>query len=392
MSVALLPPEPPSLHALADTGSALLTDIAERIGVAPVAVDGLRLLHDGDAHFARLLSEIDAAQRSVAVEMYQLRPDAIGRRVIDALEQAAARGVDVRLLADAYGSAGLGAWLRRLRRRGVDARWYQPLRPWRSPVRRTHRKVAIFDGRVATLGGRNVTGEFSERLSGPDAWRDVSAWMEGDAALQLAAQFEAAWAANGGAFRYPPALRGRGGAAEGIVVGGADGRTGHAEAYAAMVEAAREEILIANPYFMPPKPFRERLLAAARRGVKVSVVVPRRNDVAPFKHAGRRHYDELLRAGVEIWERRDRMVHAKVAVVDRAVAAVGSTNVNRRSFHANAEALLITSEPDAVRELVHFVAVESPGEGERLTPGTWAGHPDRKHLLELMATTVAVLF
>ena len=369
----------------------LLDVVAQRLQTGITRAFVTEVIHSGDHHLARVLQAIAAARRDVAIEMYQIRPDPVGTAVAAALERAAARGVRVRLLADAWGSMAFADGFDRLRRRGVDARWYGPWRVGVSPLRRTHRKLVIVDGEFASVGGMNLTAQFSEAQRGAHAWRDVTVWLRGPAARRLAAQFEAAWVDHGGT-HAPLADAGETEGCRCVVVGGRDGRRGHAAAYAALVGAARHEVLIANPYFMPDRRFRGCLAVAARRGVRVVVVTPRLCDIEPFKHAGRRLYARLLASSVEIWERSDRMVHATVAVVDRAIAAVGSTNINRRSFSHNSEALLITEDPAVVGDLTSFVLTESLNSAEQLHPAGWHRHPDRRPLAELLAAPVAVLF
>jgi cardiolipin synthase len=259
-------------------------------------------------------------------------------------------------------------------------------------LHRTHRKLFVFDGRTATIGGINLAGEFSRDLHGERAWRDVGLWTEGPVVSVFRAQFEAAWKGegNGAAGRLIEASRG----ADSLVAvsGGRDGRRGHGAAYLAMVDAAEEELALATPYFIPSKPFRRALTRAALRGVRVTVMVPRLCDISWFKHAGRRFYRGLLDSGVEILEHSERMVHAKVGVVDGSVAAVGSVNLNRRSFHGNSETLLLTSERRIVQEISTLIASEAGGSAEVLSAVRWPSHPDRRRLAELIAAPVGLVF
>jgi cardiolipin synthase len=159
-----------------------------------------------------------------------------------------------------------------------------------------------------------------------------------------------------------------------------------------MAACARSELLLATPYFLPGRKLSAALVAAVGRGVRVVVVVPRPNDLAWFKHAARRLYHSLLAHGVEIWERCDRMVHAKVAVVDREVAAVGSVNLNRQSMHANSETLLLTAAPQVVAEAQALAHDESLAAADRLHPLGWGRHPDRLRWAETLATAVDLVF
>jgi cardiolipin synthase len=373
-------------------GQRLLIEIAARGSLKLAQASRLELEHNADDHFDRLVSCCRRAEREICMEMYQIRRDPVGHRIVTALADAAGRSVPVRLLVDPMGSSRIGDWLPTLRGCGVDVRWYSPWRPWNHPLRRTHRKLFIVDGRIASVGGINLAGDFSERLCGSRAWRDVGLWTRGPVVSVLRQQFEAAWTGEGGGAAGPMLEVARGSDALVAVAGGRDGRHGHGSAYIAIADSAREELLLATPYFIPDRPFREALKRAARRGVRVVVVIPRLCDIAWFKHAGRRLYSGLLSAGVEIWERHDRMVHAKVGVVDGRVAAIGSVNLNRRSFHGNAETLVLTSQSNAVTEIHDLIAIEAAHAAEPLTPLRWSGHPDRRRFAELASAPLGLVF
>ncbi|HVN75923.1 MAG TPA: phospholipase D-like domain-containing protein [Thermoanaerobaculaceae bacterium] len=369
----------------------LLEGIAGRLGLPVAGAVFFDVLHRGDDHYAKLLDAIAGAGREVAIEMYQIRPDDVGVTVAAALVRAAARGVRVRLLADAWGSSRFAGWLDVLRAAGAEARWYRPWRPWNNPLRRTHRKLIVIDGAVASIGGMNLGCEFSESLSRGRSWCDVSVWLGGPVVDLLAAQFEATWTGC----RSVPAAAARMGGGERsrcAVAGGACGSSGHADAYRALADSASRELLIATPYFIPDAGFRTRLVAAVGRGVRVTVVVPRSPDIPPFKHAARRLFQGLLDAGVRIAERRDRMVHAKVVVVDRLVAAVGSTNVNRLSFYCNSEATILTDDRRVVDHMTAFIVDESCPRAEFLTRSSWTTHPARRKFAEFLAAPVSALF
>ena len=385
-------PEGRALPGAAADGQGKLMEIASRGGMMLAQARRTTLVHDGDGHFDRIVDACRGARTEICMEMYQVRRDPIGHRIMTALASAAGRGVTVRLLVDPMGSGRIADWLPPLRRRGVDIRWYSPWRPWNHPLRRSHRKLFIFDGRTATIGGINLAGEFSQRCHGARAWRDVGLWTEGPVVSVFRAQFEAAWTGEGkgASGRMIEAVRG----ADCLVAvaGGRDGRCGHGAAYLAMADAADEELALATPYFIPNRPFRSALKRAALRGVRVTVLVPRLCDISWFKHAGRRFYRDLLDSGVRILEHSDRMVHAKVGVVDGCVAAVGSVNLNRRSFHGNAETLLLTAHRRTVSEVSDLIADEAGGSAEVLSSLRWPSHPDRRRLAELFAAPVGLVF
>jgi cardiolipin synthase len=369
--------------------------LLERIGHAArmreCTAEALELIHSGDQHFDRTVAEIDRAKTEVLLEMYQMHPDEVGRRVARALIGAHRRGVSVRVLLDGFGSSKARGLMAQLRTAGIEAHWYCPWRPWHDPNRRTHRKLVVIDGQQASIGGFNLIEPFSERCHGARAWRDLGLWVTGPVAGALRQQLAAAWQRETG--EHPMSLRRiAGDGSRCFIAGGTSGRTGHAEAYAAMIDSARSEVLLANPYFLPDATFRARMVAAVERGVRVAVVLPRVNDLPSIKHLSRRLYPGLLGRGIEIWERRDRMVHAKAAVIDRSVAAIGSVNINRRSLHHNSETLLLTAETDIVREVQQFILAEGLVSAERLSHNRWANHPDRRRWAEALSLSLGLLF
>lgn len=371
--------------------AALLLEVARRADLELTAARDLCVLHRGDEHFAAARDAIAGARREVAVEMYQIRPDPIGWALCSALAGAAQRGVAVRLLLDPFGSRRVAGWLEGLRSHGVDIRWYNDWRPWRHPLRRTHRKLIVIDGRLASIGGVNFAAEFSERHAGEAAWRDVALWLGGAAAWVLRHQFDLAWQAQGG--RPGPPLEVPGASGVPCAVSGSDSSgSNHGAAYLALARAARRELLLATPYFLPGRPLREALVDAARRGVCVVVAVPRISDLHWFTQGSRRRYQRLLDAGVEIWERCDRMVHAKVGAADGVVAAIGSANLNRLSLDRNSETLLLTEHPPVVEAVRSLIIHESARASERLRPETWPRHPDRRRLAELASAPMELLF
>ena len=371
-----------------EPGTARLGQVANCADMAMTSMERLDLVESGDAHYRRLADEVRRARREIALEMYQIRADEVGGALAVELARAAQRGVRVRLLADSFGSARAARLLGALKPGGVEVCWYNPY----LLGRRTHRKLIVIDGRLVALGGMNTGCEFSERRSGADAWRDLMAWFEGEAVGVLEAQLHTAWERCGGSPGADQVAVYRN--AEAIpcaVAGGEAGHQGHGAAYAAVVDSASEELLLANPYFVPPRFLEERLIAARRRGVRVVIAIPRRSDVPLFKHAGRRRYTRLLDAGVEIWERCDKMVHAKVVAVDRILAGIGSVNLNRRSLLSNSETFLLTPEPGVVARVRRLVLGEAAGSSEALDARAWRRHTDRLHWAEVLAAPLAAL-
>ena len=299
---------------------------------------------DGGAAFAAMDTAIEGAQAEILAESYIWKDDATGRRMLDALTRAVERGVAVRVLADAWGSLSTrrGYW-KEMRRRGVDVRLFNPLFPSliTQPLR-DHRKILVIDRRIAFTGGMNVADEYCIGAGGKEdrPWRDTHARVEGPAAWEMATVFSEAWTAAGGRdLALQPLEPPEDAPARVLVLDSRPGR-GHGETasvLAAAVGAARERIWVTNAYFAPRRRAIDALGAAARRGVDVRLLLPGRTDVALVRHAGHGWYDALRETGVRVFEYQPAILHAKTALVDDYLSVVGSSNLDFRSFHFNAE-------------------------------------------------------
>jgi cardiolipin synthase len=299
---------------------------------------------DGGAAFDAMERDVEAARTEILVESYIWKDDSTGRRSRDALGRATARGVVVRALADAVGSLSTKkAYWEELRRRGIEVRLFSPflLAPFRD-----HRKIQVVDRRSAFTGGMNIADEYSGGSglgSGGKAdapWRDTHARVEGAAAWELATVFSEGWIEAGGTpFELYPLEPPEDVPARVLVLDSRPGR-GHEETastLAAVVAAAHRRVCITNAYFAPRRRAIDVLAAAVRRGVDVRLLLPGVSDVPVVRHAGHGWYDSLLRAGVRIFEYQPAILHAKTAVADDYASVVGSSNLDFRSFHLNAE-------------------------------------------------------
>jgi cardiolipin synthase A/B len=300
---------------------------------------------DGGSAFDAMERDVDAARTEILVESYIWKDDATGRRALDALGRATARGVAVRALADAVGSLSTKrAYWEELRRKGVEVRLFGTflLQPFRD-----HRKILVVDRRVAYTGGMNIADEYSGG-SGPGsggkarsaAWRDTHARVEGSAAWEMATVFSEGWNEAGStSIDLQPLEPPEDAPARVLVLDSRPGR-GHEEtasALAAVVGAARERVWITNAYFAPRRRAIDALAEAVARGVDVRILLPGVSDVPIVRHAGHGWYAPLLAAGVRIFEYQTAILHAKTAVMDDYVSVVGSSNLDFRSFHLNAE-------------------------------------------------------
>lgn len=321
-----------------------LRTLLQRIDQAPIlGGHDVTVYFAGAEAFAAMCQAIDAAQREVLLQSYILKDDAIGERLAETLAAAAARGVTVRVLADAFGSSRTrGSYWRRLRRAGIKARLINNLMPalWYGKTYRDHRKLLIVDRQVAFTGGMNLALEY---VGSPEhvAWRDTHARIVGPAAWEMAVVFAEGWGwALGRPFPIEPLVTDPTAAGSDVLVLDSRPWRGHLEtasALAASAGAARTTLWITNAYFAPQRVTIELLSRAARRGVDVRLLLAGLTDVPLVRHAGHGFFDELLVAGVRIFEYQPRVLHAKTLVIDRHLVMVGSTNIDFRSFHFNAE-------------------------------------------------------
>ena len=327
-------------------------ELIERVDASPfLPGNRVSVYFGGSDAMEAMLGAIDAAREEVLLEVYIFRDDATGAAFRDALERAAARGVAVRLLADAFGSIETAdAFWNTMRAGGVEVRLFHPLlahfldQPFRD-----HRKILAVDRRVAFTGGMNIGLEYGSsrrrRARSPvRTWRDTQARVEGPTAWDLAVVFAEGWERAGGTpFSLPPLTPVEAPGARILTLDTRPGR-GTDEKTAvltAAIAAARRRVWITNSYFAPRPRATGVLAAAVARGVDVRLLLPGSSDAPLVRHAGHGYFAELLGCGVKVFEYQPAVLHAKTLVVDDCVAVVGSTNLDYRSLAFNAECNLV---------------------------------------------------
>ena len=342
----------------------------------------VEVLTNGAQFYPAMRDAILRAEASVNVEAYIFAPGEAADMLIDAMVARARDGVDVRLVLDAIGSALMGGEsARRLRDAGCHLRFYQPL-TWSRLARinnRTHRELLIIDGRVAFTGGAGVADWWLKPVEGKPAWRDTMARIEGPIVASLQGVFAENWLECGGEIlsspRDWPRLE-RAGTTVAMLVKSSpsDRATSSRVVFQMLVEGAVSEIDISTPYFLPDRALRQALIRAARRGVRVRVVVPgKRTDQGLVRLASRRMYGELLSSGVRIFEYRSAMTHVKALLIDGTWALIGTTNVDNRSFEHNDEvnvafregAVVVRLERDFESDLAASDEITSAGWNRR---------------------------
>lgn len=348
-------------------------------GLAPSSATEVTWLVDGAATYAALLEAVAQARDHVHLEYYIFNPDHAGTALRDALVERAQAGVQVRLLLDAVGSSALPRrFLQPLLDAGGEAIWFHPrqlLKPFKRPWLnlRTHRKLVIVDGRLAFTGGINITDDEDESRRA-DAYRDLHMRIRGHVVRSLQLVFAEDWLYASGQdpsrmdiARLWPAdmpLRGDGAINAQVLVSGPDSgwETIH-RLHVAAIQEAHERVWLVTPYFVPGEAARMALTSAALGGLDVRLLVPKMSDSWFVTQAARSYFDELLHAGVKIYEYGPRMLHTKAFIADDDVCIVGSANFDHRSFRLNFELSMMISDRDRVAALAELLQ----GEFDRST-------------------------
>ena len=343
---ALTDPSLGIVHEKLDVRRRQLIGLALNNSQAPLSTGNqARLLRNGSACYEAIERALQEARHHVHFQSYIFEPDQVGSRFRDLLVERAKAGVEVRLLVDAVGSAALAPrFLQPLQRAGAELGVFNRVSfaRFRPANFRNHRKIVVVDGEVGFTGGLNVGDEYLGRARAAGAWRDTHLELRGPAVRGLQRIFVEDWNFATGhtvtAPAYFPERTGEGGELVQIVGSGPD-RDWQAiqQLFFAAIASAQERVLLTTAYFVPDEPTLCALVTAALRGVDVQLLLPRHTDSLTARAAGRSYFDELLRAGVRLFEYLPGMLHAKTLVVDRAFCAVGSANFDQRSFRLNFE-------------------------------------------------------
>jgi cardiolipin synthase len=343
--------------------------VAEELGAGHATLGNqITFLAEGEKTFDAIEADIAKARHHVNLEYYIFRPDETGIRLLQLLAEQARKGVQVRLLYDAVGSSKLkGRHLAELRRAGGRAESFLPLFSLRRPFSvnfRTHRKIIVIDDQIGFVGGRNVGNEYRSGRSDWGVWHDAHLRLEGPAVHRLQEVFAEDWmfaaeedvttlAEYFTPFERPGKTRVQ------VLDSGPDGEPEiiHRILFQAIV-SARSSIDIVTPYFVPDTAIVVALQNAALHGVRVRLLVPKKNDSLIVGWAARSYYPEMLQAGVQVHLFTPGMHHAKLAVVDNRWAYVGTANMDIRSFRLNFEVGVALYDPDIARRITTYFETE----------------------------------
>lgn len=340
-------------------------------GLPPSSATSARLLIDGSATYDAIIEAVAAARDHVHLEYYIYMPDGCGTRLRDALVERARAGVKVRLLLDAVGSSKLTKrFLQPLLDAGGEFAWFHPTRltpfarPWLNL--RSHRKIVVVDARIAFTGGINITDEQDDSLR-DDAYRDLHLRLEGEIVRSVQQVFVEDWAyASGqdqqhlaGTRLWPHDQPGPGPIAAQALVSGPDSSwEAIHRLHVGAIHEARTRVWLATPYFVPGEAARMALTSASLGGLDVRLLVPKMSDSRLVTWAARSYYDELLAAGVRIYEYGPRMLHSKALLCDDNLAIVGSANFDQRSFRLNFELSMLFRDHDMTATLARLLESE----------------------------------
>jgi len=353
-------------------------------GFAPVAGNSGRLLADSNATIDAMVADIDAAKHHVHLLFYIWLPDSNGCKVAEALQRAAGRGVKCRAMADDLGSRIMihSTHWQAMRDAGVQLAAALPignplLRPLRGRIDlRNHRKIVVIDSCITYCGSQNCADpEFRIK---PDyaPWVDIMMRFEGPIATQNQHLFASDWqtAVNeslAGLLSQPTKAPSPGVAAQVIGTGPTVRYSAMPEMFESLMHAARRELVITTPYYVPDESMQNALCAAAYRGVDTTIVFPARNDSWIVGAASRSYYADLLTAGVKIHEYVGGLLHAKSLTLDGEMTLIGSANMDRRSFDLNYENNILIYDPaltaDVRQRQQEYIARSRPIELDRVS-------------------------
>ncbi|GAB2510528.1 cardiolipin synthase [Microbacterium petrolearium] len=384
-----------------------LVRMNRELGALPISGDnGVRIISDYQQSLDEMAADIRRARSYVHVEFYILKSDAATDGFFRALEDACARGVQVRVLLDHWANLVKPhhrRTIRRLTAMGADWRFALPIQPlrgkWQRPDLRNHRKLVVVDGVVAYLGSQNITDRtynLRANIRRGLRWVDVMVRLDGPVVSSVDAVFLSDWFSetysvpDGVDLREMPS--GSGDLDCQVVPSGPGFEVeNNLRLFLSLMYAAREKIIMISPYFVPDEALLLAVSSACDRGVQVELFVSEVGDQAVVYHAQRSYYEALLKAGVRIWlYRKPYILHTKGLTIDDEVAVIGSSNMDMRSFGLNLEISLLVRGEEFVRQM-REVEDTYRGLSRELTLDEWMRQPLRSRVLDNLARLTSAL-
>lgn len=330
---------------------ACLRALPRLTGMPCLANNAVRLLVNGEATFAAIFAAIAAAKKVVIVQFFIVHDDDLGQALQHLLCERAAAGVKVYFLYDSIGSHALpGSYVKRLLAAGVEARAFATRKGFVNRFQlnfRNHRKVVVVDGECAFTGGHNVGDEYMGLQPPLAPWRDTHIEIRGSAVLDIQMVFaeDWYWAAREVPVLLPPPAAAAGAMTCQVVPSGpADAQETCSLFFVEAIQAARWRVWITSPYFVPDEAVFAVLRLAVLRGVDVRILLPARRDHLVVFAASTLYAYQAICAGVKIYRYQPGFLHQKVILIDDEAAAVGSANLDNRSFRLNFELMVMTAD------------------------------------------------
>ncbi len=395
---------------LAATGDTALLDYhlaaMQELGAPPLLTgNGVQLLIDGPRTYHAMFTAIEQAHRYIFVESFIFEEAVEGdRHLSELLKRASARGVGVYVVYDAVGSLTTDKeFLADLKQADVALCVFNPLNPlddrFSGLNQRDHRKIVVVDGVDAFAGGVNFShayriaskqarrGGFSKQQAIDEGWRDTHIALRGTASKQLESLFRETWSrakCEGSLPAFSPqAVRGGDTLVQIVASTPADERNVIYATLLSVITYSQKSIDITMAYFVPDDALEAALRDAAKRGVKVRMILPSYSDFSGVFYAGRAHYDELLKSGVEIHELESAFLHSKSIVVDGIWSSIGSTNFDWRSFVHNDEISVCVIDEGFARQMNQAFAADL-ADSRQVTLATWKKRGFSERFKEMM--------
>lgn len=372
-------------------------------GINPVTANNhLRILLNGEKKIPEVLEAIKNAKHHIHIEYYIIEDDSTGREIENALIEKVKEGVSIRLIYDDFGSRSVRkTLLRRLKEAGIETYPFNKIVFIAFANRinyRNHRKIIIVDGTIGFIGGINISDRYinrprirrRKRKWNQVYWRDTHMRIEGDGVAYLQFLFFCDWSFCSDRslpltldyfpnFEHPVEY---GTKQIQIAASGPDSDTSLIlYSLLELINTAESELLLTTPYLIPCESLLNALVLASIGGIDVKILVPKRNDSLIINLASQSYYDELLQAGIEIYEYKKGFIHAKTLVVDGSISTIGTANMDDRSFDLNFEVNAIVFDKEVSNELrnVYFTDVKN---AVRVDPEKWKSRRKIKKLLE----------
>lgn len=372
------------------------------VGSPLVVGNRVDLLEDGPVTYAAMLAAIEHAHDHINIETFIMEDDVIGRKFAARLSAMQKRGVQVNLIYDSVGSRSTPAeFFDALASSGVNVLQFNPINPFQAGkdwdlVRRDHRKLLIVDGKVAFVGGLNISSVYSSGSSGKakksnakTSWRDTHLRVEGPAVSEFQKLFMATWTEQQAVplttGNYFPALTQQG--SDVVRAIGSSPAEPFSQIFATLlsaIDSAETRIFVTTAYFVPDPQLLAALKRAVARGVDVRLLLPHMTDSVLVFHASRSFFTELLEAGVTIYEQQDAVLHAKTALIDSVWSTIGSTNLDWRSFVHNQEINAVVLGQSFGTQM-HAMFERDLASSQRVSLAQWRRRPVAARVKENLA-------